>query len=69
MGGVASISVTLARHDAVVIWQAYPNIGFDERNQFDFYRDLPGGRRSSKGTPSCGVGRSGGFSRVGLPPA
>ena len=56
-------------YDSVVLWHAYPRIGVDERNQFDFYRDLPGGRRSSKGTPSCGVGRSGGFSRVGLPPA
>ena len=29
--------------DAVVLWHAYPNLGFDDRNQFDFYRDLPGG--------------------------
>jgi formylglycine-generating enzyme required for sulfatase activity len=29
--------------DAMVLWHAYPRIGFDDRNQFDFYRDMPGG--------------------------
>src|SRR5215471_13894266 len=29
--------------DAVLIWHVYPNIGVDDRNQFDLLRDLPSG--------------------------
>jgi formylglycine-generating enzyme required for sulfatase activity len=30
-------------YDSIVLWHAYPRSGFDDRNQFDFYRDMPGG--------------------------
>jgi len=30
-------------YDQVILWQSYPRLGVDERNQFDLYRDLPGG--------------------------
>ncbi len=29
--------------DHLILWHAYPRIGADDRNQFDFYRDMPGG--------------------------
>jgi hypothetical protein len=29
--------------DVVCLWPTWPTLGLDERNQFDMYRDLPGG--------------------------
>lgn len=33
----------LGRVDEVLLWHAYPRLGFDSRTQFDFYRQMPGG--------------------------
>lgn len=30
-------------YDILVLWQGYPRLGFDDRNQFDMYREMPGG--------------------------
>jgi formylglycine-generating enzyme required for sulfatase activity len=30
-------------YDAYMIWPTWPRLGLDQRNQFDLYRDLPGG--------------------------
>jgi len=34
--------------DAVLIWPTYPNIGVDNRNQFDLVADMPGGKTALK---------------------
>lgn len=30
-------------YDVILLWQSYPRLGIDGRNQIDFYRDMPGG--------------------------
>jgi formylglycine-generating enzyme required for sulfatase activity len=34
--------------DAVLIWPTYPNIGVDDRNQFDMFSYMPGGKKALK---------------------
>ena len=34
--------------DSVLIWHVYPNLGVDDRNQFDLFRDMPGGTEGVK---------------------
>src|SRR5690606_40378020 len=34
---------TLFRSDAIGVWPTWPTLGVDARNQFDLFRDLPGG--------------------------
>ncbi|MGE5395663.1 MAG: SUMF1/EgtB/PvdO family nonheme iron enzyme [Candidatus Saccharibacteria bacterium] len=40
---IAQSEKEFGRLDIVVLWHAYPRIGLDERNQFDFYREMPSG--------------------------
>jgi iron(II)-dependent oxidoreductase len=36
--------------DVICLWATWPTLGVDERNQFDMYRDLPGGLKGLKST-------------------
>lgn len=35
--------------DVICLWPTWPTLGVDQRNQFDLYRDLPGGLNSLRG--------------------
>ena len=40
---VAEQDKVLGGYDAYMIWPTWPRLGLDQRNQWDMYRDLPGG--------------------------
>ncbi|WP_144440439.1 formylglycine-generating enzyme family protein [Limnochorda pilosa] len=35
-------------YDSVLLWNGYPQLGFDHRSQFDFWYDMPGGLEGAR---------------------
>ena len=40
---LADLEARYGRVDALSLWHSYPNLGIDDRSQFDLFEDLPGG--------------------------
>ena len=49
----------IGKYDAYMIWPTWPRLGLDQRNQWDMYRDLPGGlkelRRQAEAAHKRGI--------------
>ena len=41
---LAEAECSFGGYDSLVLWGGYPRLGIDERSQWDYYDDLPGGR-------------------------
>jgi formylglycine-generating enzyme required for sulfatase activity len=62
--GVLAIDAVIERgerlyggYDHILFWNSYPRIGLDWRNQFDFWRDLPGGLEGMRAVVDACHGR------------
>lgn len=46
--GLLKMGEAFGGFDTVTFWNQYPRLGVDERNQWDFHRDFPGGMEALK---------------------
>ena len=46
---LGSVEPRFGHLDSVLVWQVYPNVGVDDRNQLELLKDMPGGVEGVKG--------------------
>ena len=49
IGKLLSQGSQFGGYDAVILWHQYPRLGVDERSQWDFFEDFPGGLNGIRG--------------------